>query len=321
MKTRVIVNPRSGRLLRQAGELRDPRGESAIDLAAIEAALAALPGAELRLTERRGHAEELAREAAAQGYELVVAAGGDGNLNEVLNGIAPGGDEGGSPGRPGPRLGVLPLGTGNDFARSIDVPADLAAAVAVLARGRTAAIDVGRAAAAGTRRYFLNVAGGGFAGLVAERLDPEIKRAWGPLSYLRGAIEALQGLASYRTTVSLDGGETLALPVFSVLVANARYVASGVPVAPAARLDDGLLDLLVLPELSVAQLALLVPLMLLGRHHESDHVVFRRAARIEIRSTPPMWFDADGELLGEGPAAVFEVLPQALEVVVGGEDD
>jgi len=292
VRTRVVLNPNAG---------------SADDHQALRAALAALRDTEVCTTEGPGHAERLAREAVEEGCELVVAAGGDGTLNEVVNGLAV--DFGAA------RLGLLPLGTGNDFARSIGVPTDLEEALAVLAAGRMAALDVGRAVA-GTPRHFVNVSAGGFSGVINEKMDAEVKRSWGPLSYLRSAVEALPELAPYRTTLRLDGGEALDVSAYSVVVANARYVAAGIPVAPEARLDDGLLDLMIVPAASVPQLAVLVPLVLLGKHLGSDLVIFRRAAVIELRSEPPMSFNVDGEPLPDQPTR-FEVLPQALRVVVG----
>lgn len=292
MRTRVVLNPNAG---------------SADDCAALRAGVAALGDAEVCTTEGPGDAERLAREAVEAGYEQVIAAGGDGTLNEVVNGLAV--DFAAA------RLGLLPLGTGNDFARSIGVPAELDEALAVLAAGRTAALDVGRAVAA-TPRHFVNVSAGGFSGVINEKMDAEVKRSWGPLSYLRSAVEAAPELAPFRATLRLDGGETLEVSAYSVVVANARYVAAGIPVAPEARLDDGLLDLMIVPESSVPQLAVLVPLVLLGRHGGSDLAIFRRAAAIELRSEPPMSFNVDGELLPDQPTR-FEVLPRALRVVVG----
>lgn len=299
MRSRVVINPKAGNVA---------------DLAAIEEALAGLPDTEVCVTAGPGDAEALARQAAERGDEEVVAAGGDGTLNEVVNGLMTAVLRG-----PRPRLGLLPLGTGNDFARTIRVPADLPAALQILARGRTAMVDVGHLTAGGSARWFVNVSAGGFSGLVDEKLDSEVKHTWGPLSYLRTAIEALPALSVYEVTIVLDEDETLELRVYSVVVANGRYVAAGVPVAPASRLDDGLFDLVVVPEASVPQLAALVPLVLLGRHTESPHVVHRRAARLTIHSRPAMWFNADGELVARG-AAAYDLQPRALEVVVGWGD-
>jgi len=301
MRTRVILNPRAG---------------GAEALAEIREALGRLPGAEVCETRGEGHGAELAREAVEDGVDLIVAAGGDGTLNEVLNGMAIG--------LPGVRLGVLPLGTGNDFVRSIGVPAGLDEAVAVLARGRTRRIDVARASAGETTRYFLNMAAGGFSNEVDEVLDSEVKRRWGPLAYIRSAAEAIPELTAHHARIVLDGGEELTADLYAIVVANARYVASGIPAAPSARLDDGALDVVIFREATPAQIAGLIPRALLGRHEDSEHVIWRRAQRVEVDSEPPIPFNADGEPIGETPAA-FEILPRALEIVCGelvheGED-
>jgi diacylglycerol kinase (ATP) len=243
----------------------------------------------------------------------VVAAGGDGTLNEVLNGLA---DHFGRV-----TLGVLPAGTGNDFVRSIGVPADLDEAVEVLVRRRRHRVDVARARVDGRSRYFLNMSVGGFSREVAEVLDREVKSRWGALSYIRSAAGALPDLAAHRTVIhvsgaGVDGRERLEVDAYLVVVANARYVASGIPAAPSARLDDGLLDLIVFPEMPLARLAMTIPRALLGRHVEGGQAIFRRGRRFEVESEPPLGFNADGELLPPGPTT-FEVLPRALEVIVG----
>jgi diacylglycerol kinase (ATP) len=243
----------------------------------------------------------------------VVAAGGDGTLNEVLNGL---GDHFGRV-----ALGVLPVGTGNDFVRSIGVPADLDEAVEVLVRRRRHRVDVARVRVEGRRRYFLNMSVGGFAREVDEVLDREVKSRWGALSYIRSAAGALPELAAHRTVIEISGAggggrERLEIDAYVVVVANARYVASGIPAAPSARIDDGLLDLIVFPEMPLARLAVLIPRALLGRHVEGGQVVFRRARRFTVEAEPPLAFNADGELLPPGTTA-FEVLPRALEVIVG----
>lgn len=295
MATCIIVNPGAG---------------SVEDLSALEAALDRLPGSEVLRTEAAGDAERLAREAVRGGADLVVAAGGDGTLNEVVNGLSE--DFGKA------RLGLIPLGTGNDFARSIGVPDDLEGALAVLERGEARAVDVARATIGETCRCFLNMSVGGFSGEVSERAS-EAKDRWGPLAYMRGAIGALPELKGFLTTIILNGGETLRLETFNLVVANGRYVASGIPAAPKAVLDDGLLDVVISPMTTLPQLAVLIPQVLLGRHLESDLLLFRRATRLEIECDPPMAFNVDGELIGESGegTARFEILPRALQVIAG----
>jgi diacylglycerol kinase (ATP) len=295
METRVILNPNAG---------------SAGDLDSIQEILGRRPGTEIRITEREGDAEGLAREAVREGAGLIVAAGGDGTLNEVLNGLAE--DFSAA------RLGLLPLGTGNDFARSIGVPADLQGALAVLDAGRTRRIDVASATMGGRRRFFLNMSVGGFSGVVSEKAD-EAKDRWGPLAYMRGALDALPKLAAFAVTLHLSGAETLCVDTYNLVISNGRYVAAGIPVAPQARLDDGVLDVMIAPATTLPKLALLVPQILLGRHLDSDLLLFRKATRVEVESDPPMSFNVDGEILGEEPAR-FEVLPRALEMVVGEMD-
>lgn len=292
MKTCFIVNPNAG------------NGDEVERLRAI---LEELPGTSVAFSEGPGDAEALAREAVRDGAGLVVAAGGDGTLNEVVNGLAEDFSR--------VRLGLLPLGTGNDFARSIDVPADLDAALAVLKEGDVRTLDVGRAELGGKCRHFLNMAVGGFSPVVSEKAD-EAKDRWGPLAYLRGAIDALPELRNFRAILTLNGAERIEIETWNVVFSNGRFVASGIQVAPQSLLDDGLLDVMIAPATTLPQLARLVPQILLGRHLESDFLLFRKATCIEITSDPPMAFNVDGEIVGESPA-VFEVLPRALKVVVG----
>lgn len=292
MKTWVIINPNAG---------------SVEGMAELRASLEQLPGAEIRATEHEGHAEELARQAVEEGIDLVVAAGGDGTLNEVVNGLATDFDRA--------HLGLLPLGTGNDFARSINVPADLEQALALLREGKRRRIDVARALLGGKSRWFLNMAAGGFSGVVSEKAT-EAKELWGPLAYMRGALDALPELTAFKTSLLLNGAERLDLDTWNIVISNGRYVAAGIPVAPQAEVDDGLLEVMIVPATTIPNLALLVPQVLLGQHLKSDLILFRRVTRIEIESTPPMAFNVDGELVGE-ESAIFEIHPRALEMIVG----
>jgi len=164
-------------------------------------------------------------------------------------------------------------------------------------------------------RYFVNVSAGGFSGLVNEKLTPKMKKTWGPLAYLRGALAALPELRAYRTKVSLGKGNRFSLSLYNVVIANGRYVAGGRLIAPDASIDDGLLDIILIQERSAAELALLAAQVALGKHLSSDAIVFRRTAKVTVNSKPGMWFNVDGELVGNQPAT-FEVLRRALQFVV-----
>lgn len=290
MKTTIICNPGAGSV-----EEREP----------IREKLQHLPGAEVRFTEKEGDAGRFAKEAIAQGRDLVVAAGGDGTLNEVLNGIAEQADQ--------IQVGLVPLGTGNDFARTLELPDSIEDCIDVLRAGRTRPVDLVRFTGAQVL-YFVNVSAGGFSGTVDEKLTPEIKKTWGPLAYIRSAAEALPELKGYRTTIVLDGGEPLELELYNAVIANGRFVAGGTEVAPEASVDDGLLDLVLVPKRPMSEIVLVAAQMLLGKHLKSDGIVFHRAARISVTSKPGMWFNVDGETVGNEPA-LFEVLPKALHFV------
>lgn len=289
-KTCIILNPSAG---------------SVQHIDDIVARLGRLPNAEIRVTGRRGSAARFARTAIRQGRETIIAAGGDGTLNEVVNGIGENVTKA--------RVGLIPLGTGNDFARTIGVPTDLEAAIDLIAARKTRAVDLVRVTSDEVR-YFVNVSAGGFSGLVGEKLTPKMKKTWGPLAYLRGAAAALCDLRAYRTTLAFDNSDSLMLDLYNVVVANGRYVAGGRMIAPEALLDDGLLDIVLIPERPAGELAVLAAQMAMGTHLTSDAVVFRRAAKLTVNSKPGMWFNVDGELVGKEPAR-FEILPRALRFI------
>jgi diacylglycerol kinase (ATP) len=290
-KTCVILNPCAG---------------SVRELDNLEERIARLPGAEIHLTTKAGSAARLARSALRKGCEMIVAAGGDGTLNEVINGLR---EDAGKA-----RVGLIPLGTGNDFARTLGLPTDLDEALEVLRAGQTRAIDLVRVTSDEVR-YFVNVSAGGFSGLVDEKLTPEMKKTWGPLAYLRSAAAALPELRAYRTTLAFDNTESLMLDLYNVVVANGRYVGGGTLIAPEASIDDGLLDIILIQQRSAPELALLAAQVTVGAHLTSDAIVFRRAAKVTVNSKPGMWFNVDGELVGNEPAR-FEILPRALRFVV-----
>lgn len=290
-KTTVILNPKAG---------------SVTDVDGLIQRFRDLPNAEVHVTAKAGGAIQCARTALRKGRDLIVAAGGDGTLNEIVNGLRED--------APSVVLGLIPLGTGNDFARTLNLPTAIDEAINLLVAGHTRPIDLVRVTSDEVR-YFINVSTGGFSGLVDEELTPEMKKTWGPLTYLRGAAAALPKLRAYRTTVSLDNSESLTLNLYDVVIANGRYLGGGTEIAPEASVDDGLVDIILIPEQTPAELALLATRVALANHISSSAIVFRRAAKVTVKSQPGMRFNVDGELVGNEPSQ-FEVLPRALRFVV-----
>jgi diacylglycerol kinase (ATP) len=292
VKTGVIINPKAG---------------SITDLDILREQIASLKPSYLYCTRRAGEARLHAAEAVRKGCDYIIAAGGDGTLNEVVNGIAPH--------AAGIRLGLLPLGTGNDFARCLKLPSTVEENIDILRRGHTRPIDLVRVKSDRTR-YFINVSAAGFSGKVNEKLTRAIKKTWGPLAYLRSAAAALPNLRSYRTSIRFGTKERMVIELYNVVIANGRYVAGGLPIAPKANPGDGLLDVILIRQRPAADMVMLAARVLMGKHLTSDAIIFRRVPKISIRSSPGMWFNVDGELVGNEPA-LFEVIPRALQFVVG----
>lgn len=269
--------------------------------------------AEIRPTTGPGAAEGLARNALEEGFHTIVAAGGDGTLNEVINGLLP---------DPGDAVcGLLPLGTGNDFARTVGIPAGLEAAWKIVLERRIQSVDVVESIAEGSRRWLVNMAVGGDVDRVGEKVSPESKQSWGPLAYLKATAETLAELEPYEVEVRFDDeDETIEAAVHSVVVANGRTLAGGIPIAPRAVVDDGLLDCLLITDVGGLDIASLGAKVLLGRHLEGgdERLVFRRCRVVELVAEPPMPFHIDGELLPPGPVR-FELRPRALPMIVGAD--
>jgi diacylglycerol kinase (ATP) len=283
--------------------LLNPNSGSARDPEEIEALIREhLPAAEIIVSRQRGDLKDAAASAQANGCDAVIAAGGDGTLNEVLNGCM---RAGGSI-----TLGLIPLGTGNDFARALEMPSDLVEALSIIREGTSRNLDVIRITGVETR-YMINVAAGGFAGLVSESLTPELKAAWGPLSYLRGMIDALDDMQLYDAQFQIDGGPPERIKTLNIAVANGSHVARGIPIAPSANPSDGTMDIVVVKEATLPALALLTPEILAGTHLNNAEILHLRARHFTIQSTPPMIFNADGEVIGEG-SFEFAIMPGAI---------
>jgi len=258
------------------------------------------------ITKKSGDAERWTRRLVREGQNYIVAAGGDGTLNEVVNGA--------TTARDALRIGIIPLGTGNDFARTLNLPSTVDDNIDILRAGKSRALDIVRVRS-DRARYFVNVSAGGFSGLVRRKMTAAIKRTWGPLAYIRGAAAALPKLHAYKTHIVVDDDEQFSLSLYNVVIANGRYVAGGLHIAPEADPADGLLDVVLIPKRTAPELALLAAEIILGRHFSSNLVISRRVKKLLVRSRPGMWFNVDGELVGSAPAE-FQILPRALNFAV-----
>lgn len=293
MKTRVILNPNAG-----SADAAD-RLHQAVD---------ADPGAEVISTQEAGHGYELAAEAVTKGVDLVIAAGGDGTVNEVMNGLAGHFDA--------VDFGIVPLGTGNDLARTLALPEDPGEAFETARYGIRRPIDLIRVVSEGDTTYAANVCGGGFTGDLDEAMTDDLKKTWGPFAYLVGTAKALPDMTEYETFITWDDGEPERVAALNIVVANGRMAAGGRPAAPRANPEDGLLDVVVVRECSAADLTALAAQALAGDYLDSEHILYRRVHRLRVESRPGMLFNVDGELHTQEPVT-FEALPGALRVAVG----
>ena len=257
-------------------------------------------------------------ESTASEFDLVVAAGGDGTVGAVAAGLHRARRDGAEH---VPPLAVLPLGTGNDFARQLDMSRDpvqaLDAARAALAAGRRRWIDLIGCSSPqlpGERRYALNAVVGGLGGKVADVLTPAIRRRWGHLAYLRAVIPELLRWRSQSVVLHVDG-RRFASDALTVVIANGRFAGGGIPLAPSAAPDDGRIDIVVIARPSILRVAPLLLRVLRGRHGGSEEVLQMSGRRVSLEADGDFWMNLDGETWAAGPAS-FDLVPRALEVLL-----
>lgn len=268
----------------------------------LEATARRSPHITLAGTTGPGDARQLAARAVAEGFETIIAAGGDGTLNEAANGI----------GLSGIPLGILPLGTVNVFARELAIPAKIEDAWAVVERGTTRVIDLGVAESAAGRRYFLQLAGVGFDAWAVRHASWQLKKKIGPLSYIWAGIKSVrQPLAPVE--VVPPSGEACRGP--AVLIGNGRLYGGQFRLFPDARLDDGKLDVCVFERGGYRDILRYAVAVLRGRHCALRDVRYFQAEQFTCEATGEIPFELDGEDAGNGPVR-FAVLPRAFRVVV-----
>ena len=294
-RARLIYNPTSGReiLKRNLPEILQK-----LEMAGYEASCHATTGA--------GDATEAARLAVERQYDIVIAAGGDGTIHEVVNGLAEQDFR--------PKLGIIPAGTTNDFARALHIPRDIGPAVDIITKGEMIPVDIGRI----NERYFINIAGGGRLTELTYEVPSKLKTMLGQLAYYLKGMEMLPSIKPSEVSIEYDGklfeGEAMLF-----LVGLTNSIGGFEKLAPDSSINDGLFSLLILKKTNLAEFIRIATLALRGEHVNDPNIIYTQANRIKVHATEKVQLNLDGEFGGLLPAE-FENLYRHLEVFVPLED-
>lgn len=267
---------------------------------------------EYDLTEGPRHAIELAKSAANKGYDLVVSVGGDGTLNEVMNGLYEAGNI------RNVTLGIISTGTGSDYIRTIGIPRPYEEACQCLISPKRLTVDLGIIEYINNgqtvKRLFINFAGLGFDAEVVKATTQKFKALGVIPSYLMGLLISLLFYENREVSLIMDG-EREERKVCTVLMSNGKYGGGGMLATPNADPTDGLFEVLIIDDLTKLDLLWSLPRVYKGTHLTHSKVTIKRAKEVEIRPAQQTALQADGELLGEAPAR-FRVMPAALNIVI-----
>lgn len=289
-KARLIYNPTSGR---EEMRRRLPDILQRLDEGGIETTVHATTG--------EGDATLAAIDAAQRGYDIVIAAGGDGTINEVVNGLANQEHR--------PDLGVFPLGTTNDLSRALGISRQWEDYCDLVLRGESRPIDVGRA----NDRYFINIAGGGSLTELTYEVPSRLKTMIGQLAYYFKGVEKMVNLTPMQLKINAEGQGEIEGEFMIFLIGNTNSVGGFEKLMPDARIDDSLLDVILLKKCNLAELIRVVSMAQRGDHFNDPNVIYFRTQRLEVTSPNNVLLNLDGELGGKLPG-LFEVLPQHLRV-------
>ncbi|HLS61232.1 MAG TPA: diacylglycerol kinase [Virgibacillus sp.] len=290
-KARIIYNPKAGRetFKRDLSMVLEK-----LEIAGYEASAHA--------TTCEGDAKEAALQAVERRFDLIVAVGGDGTINEVINGIAEQSYR--------PQVGIIPAGTTNDFARALDIPRDVKAAVQIIIDAHSMNIDIGRV----DEQYFINIAGGGELTELTYEVPSGLKTVLGRLAYFVKGIEMIPFLKPTRTKIEYDG-TVIDEDIMIFLLANTNSVGGFEKLAPEARLDDGYFDLFIIRKINLAELIHIATLALRGAHLENKNVIYAQAKHVIVTPDDKMQLNIDGEYGGMLPGE-FMNLKQHIEFIV-----
>lgn len=293
-RARIIYNPTAGR--------EQFRRDLPIVLESFEKA-----GYETsaHATTGKDDATEAAKIAVERKYDLVIISGGDGTINEVVQGIA---EE-----EYRPKIGIIPAGTTNDFARALSIPRDTKKAVDIILEGEPLPLDIGKV----NDRFFVNIAGGGDLTELTYEVPSKMKAVIGQLAYYVKGIEMLPSLKPVRTTIEYDGN-IFEDDIMLFLIANTNSVGGFERIAPNALINDGYFDLIILKETNLAEFLRLATLALRGAHIDDKNIVYLQAQRIKVTPQSRMQLNIDGEYGGLLPGEIVN-LKQHIDFYIPNE--
>ncbi|ANB55677.1 diacylglycerol kinase [Anoxybacillus sp. B7M1] len=297
-RARIIYNPTSGRELFRK---HLPDVLIRLEEAGYETSCHATTGA--------GDATEAAKQAVERRFDLVIAAGGDGTIHEVVNGIANQDYR--------PQLGIIPVGTTNDFARAIGVPRSIEGACDVIINGEAVSIDIGSVIIEEKTRYFINIAGGGRLTELTYEVPSKLKTMLGQLAYYLKGIEMLPSIRAAEARIEYDG-KVYEGEIMLFLVSLTNSVGGFEKLAPDSSLNDGMFDLIILKKTNLAEFIRVVTLASRGEHINDPHLIYTKANRIKVTTPNHMQLNLDGEYGGMLPGE-FVNLYRHLEVFVPKE--
>src|SRR3954447_8279474 len=277
-RARIIYNPTSGR---EAIKKNLPDVLEILENAGYETSAHATTG--------EGDAIEAAKLAVERRYDLVVAAGGDGTISEVVNGMAEQEYR--------PKLGIIPVGTTNDFARALQIPRDIVGAAEIIAKGDRIPIDIGRM----NEKYFINIGGGGSLTELTYDVPSKLKTVLGQLAYYLRGIEMLPSLKATNMTIEYDGklfeGESMLF-----LVGLTNSIGGFEKLSPSSSINDGMFTLLILKKTNLADFIRIASLAIRGEHLTDPNIIYVKANRIKVQAKERMQLNLDGEYGGDAPA-------------------
>lgn len=291
-KVRIIYNPTSGR---EAFKKELPTVLERFEQAGYETSTHAT-------TPEEGDAIRAAEHAVERGFDVIIAAGGDGTINEVINGMA------GKEYRP--KLGIIPTGTTNDFARALFIPRSIEKAVDIILAGESMFLDIGKV----NEHYFMNIAGGGKLTELTYDVPIGMKTMLGQLAYYMKGIEMLPSLKPIKAKIEYDDN-MIDEDIMLFLVANTNSVGGFEKLAPDAKLNDGYFDLLILRKTNLAEFIRIATMALRGTHLEDPNVIYAKAKHIKVTPDEKMQLNIDGEYGGLLPGE-FTNLQQHIEFFV-----